>query len=169
MRIHAFKKPSGRLSNNLKASESSLIRKLCIYKTDGSSAPRSIHAAVYVCLGLRFAQPTVQFFVPAWGRTLPPSGCIPEFACVGTIVALVAWPQILKFILRLTPVQVPNHVHELKQANRLIRDPRHLRAREQECVDQIIDVENITHLLPSPQSVIVCPSRARIRKCATQP
>jgi hypothetical protein len=77
------------------------------------------------------------------------------------------------------PVQVPNHVHELKQADRLIRaaanveslirDPRHLRAREQECVDQIIDVENTTHLLPSPQSVIVCPSRARIRKCATQP
>jgi hypothetical protein len=63
------------------------------------------------------------------------------------------------------PVQVPNHVHELKQANRLIRDPRHLRAREQECVDQIIDVENTTHLLASPQSVIVCPSRARIRKC----
>jgi len=72
---------------------------------------------------------------------------------------LVAWPPILKLILRLTPVQVPNHVHEFKQANRLlraatveslIRDPRHLRAREQECVDQIFDVENITHLLPSP-------------------
>jgi len=73
---------------------------------------------------------------------------------------LVAWPQILKFILRLMPVQVPNHVDDLKQANRLlraapnveslIRDPRHLRAREQECVDQIFDVENITHLLPSP-------------------
>ena len=123
-----------------------------------------------VCLGLRFAQPKIQFFCSSVGTNLRrPSGCIPESAFVGSIVALVAWPPILKLILRLTPVQVPNHVHELKQANRLIRDPRHLRAREQECVDQIIDVENITHLLPSPQSVIVCPSRARIRKCATQP